>query len=320
MRIASAILGVLLATSPLAATVAAQVPASAPDGFALLAAGKFEQARDAFEALLTADPANGQAQSGEVKASERIALQSAAHGQANDALGALLRAKRYAPENPQIWYDLGILEEQMHLYHDADESLAKAEQLNLNDPNVLYGIARVKMDLGQLAAAQEHMQAYLKLRPEDASAHFGLGRIYQIGLQLDQAEVEFKRSIELQPRQTESYFELGDIALKRGQYDQALTQYAKTLERNPTHGGALEGSGEANFKLKHYEEAEAFLRRAINAAPGYQPSHYYLGLTLARVGKKEEAQRELSTASKMADEENKRSAGQLRLNVPQGQP
>jgi tetratricopeptide (TPR) repeat protein len=294
----------------LALPVLAQSPAT-PDGQALLGAGKAGEARAIFEALLTANPSDTEAQAGEVQASESIALQARAASQMDDALRALLRARGFAPGNGRLLYDLGILEDQMRLFHDADESLAQAEKTMPPDPKLLYAIARVKMDLGQLTPDEDKMLAYLAARPDDASAHFGLGRIYQIGLKFDKAKGEFARSIELKPVQTEAYYELGDIALKQGDLGQALEQFNKTLARNPQHGGALEGAGEAEFKLKKYDEAKAFLLRAVTAAPDYPPCHYYLGLTLARLGQKEESQKELETASKMSEQQN--STGPMRI-------
>jgi len=301
---------VLLCTAP---RLTAQSTGSA-DGGELLRSGRLTEARDAFERVLSIDAGNGPAQAGEVDASERIALQAAGAGNKDEALKALERALNYAPHNARLLYDLGVLEDQMSLYRDADEALTEAEKLDSKDPKLLYAVARVKMDLGQLGPAEEKMKAYLEARPDDASAHFGLGRIYQIGLRFDQAKTEFARSIELKPVQTEAYYELGDIALKQGDAPGALANFEKTLARDPRHGGALEGAGEAHFKLKQYEEARSLLERAVEAAPDYPPSHYYLGLTLARLGKKEEAQRELAKASELSEKQN--APGGLRLQKP----
>ncbi|MGA7339969.1 MAG: tetratricopeptide repeat protein [Terracidiphilus sp.] len=299
---------------------AAQSPSGAADGDLLLQAGKYREARDAFEAVLGSDPHNAPAQAGDVEASERLALQARAAGRMDDALQALLRARDIIPHNARLLFDLGILEDQMGLFEDADKSLAAADALNPGDPETLYGVARVKMDLGQLAAAQEKMEAYLRLRPDDASAHFGLGRIFQIGLQFDKARAEFMRSIALKPVQTESYFELGDLALKQGNFEEALAQFNTTLARDPRHGGALEGSGEALFKEKKFEQARDILERAIAAAPDYPPSHYYLGLTYARLGRKDDSERELTLASKLADKQNHSSAGRIELMNPAPNP
>ena len=280
----------------------------------LRAAGRFGEARDVAEQALAANPSDIALQNEEALASERIALDAIAQHRPDDALGDLLRARKFAPEHPKLLFDLGVLEDEMKLYRDADETLAHAERLQPADPQVLYAVARVKLDLGQLAVAEEKMRAYLVLKPEDASAHYGLGRIYRQGLEFEKARAEFERCIALQPTQTEGYYQLGDTELQAGSYVEALANFDKTLQRQPKHGGALAGSGIAYFKQKQYEQAMGFLQRAVQAAPDYQPGHYYLGLTLARMGRDADSKKELEIASRLADEENRQSANRLQLN------
>ena len=277
----------------------------------MLAAGDWVGARDRFETKLAADPANQAAQSGEVEATEKIALSARAAGRMDEALATLIEARKLVPHNAHLLFDLGMQEEEMRLFYDADQTLAEAENLAPNEPDVLYAVARVKMDRGDLAGAQSHMESYLKLRPSDASAHFGLGKVFQIGLEFDRARQEFLRSLELQPVQTESYYELGDLALKQGDYEEALTRFNKALERDPNHGGALEGAGEAYFKQKKYDQARESLERAVAASPNYAPSHYYLGLTLARLGRKEDSARELDRANQITEMEKKNSNSRI---------
>ncbi len=288
-------------------------------GTALLDAGKAADARDVFESLLRTDPGNVAAQGGEVDASERIALVQRAQGQMSDALQTLMHAQRFAPRSSRLAYDLGILEDEMHLYPDATQSLEKARELHFDSPALLYAEARVFLDRQQLAPAEEKMLAYLKLRPDDATAYYGLGRIYQLGLQFDKAREAFQKSTRLHPDQTEAWYQLGDMALKESRDDEAVADFNRTLARDPLHGGALAGAGQACFHEKQYAQALDYLNRAIAAAPDYGPGHYYLGLTLARLGRKEESQRELATAARLADAENRNSARQYQI-TPAPQP
>ena len=292
----------------------AQSGLAAESASALRAEGRFAEARDAAERALKATPNDLAMQNEEALASERIALDAIAQHRADDALADLLRARKYAPEHPKLLFDLGVLEDEMKLYRDADEALAEAERLQPGDPQVIYAVARVKLDLGQLAVAEVKMRAYLALKPEDASAHYGLGRIYRQGLELDKARVEFERCVALQPKQTEGYYQLGDTELQAGASAEALQNFSKTLERQPQHGGALAGSGIAYFKEKQYPQAIEFLQRAVAAVPDYQPGHYYLGLTLARMGRDAESKKELDIATRLAEQDNKQGANGLRLN------
>ncbi|HEY0794391.1 MAG TPA: tetratricopeptide repeat protein [Acidisarcina sp.] len=275
---------------------------------ALMTAGNAEAARDAFEAALSSDPGNQRAQDGEVAASERLALDRRAAGDKDGALRDLLRARDFAPHSGRLLYDLGVLEDEMLLFKDADKTLNAAEEFLPGDTRLLYAWARVKLDLGQLGPAEEKMKAYLKQRPDDATAHFGLGRIYQLSLRFDEARLEFNKSIELHPLQTEAYYQLGDMALQQGELEEAAGNFEKTLSRNPKHGGALAEMGEIYFKQKKYEKAVAFLTAAISAAPDYQPGHYFLGLALGRLGQAEESHRELDIATRLADAEHGKAA------------
>jgi tetratricopeptide (TPR) repeat protein len=298
----------------------AQSPTSPQDGLALLQAGKPDEARAVFEAILGSNPGDPQALDGEVKASEALALKERSAGHMVEALRDMMGAEDYAPGNARLLFDIGILEEEMQLYPDAEKALARAQEIDPGNPDNYYAMARVKIDEGQLDAAEQNMTTYLKARPDDASAHYGLGRVYELGMQFDQARGEFQRSIELQPLQTEAYYELGDVALKQDNYSEALSYFEKVLARNGQHGGALTGAGQALYREKRYEQALAYLRRATGAAPGYQPGHYYLGLTLSRLGQKEESDRELLTAQKLADEDNKNAGRRYQLSgVPPSQ-
>jgi tetratricopeptide (TPR) repeat protein len=294
--------------------LAAQAAPSPAQGFALLDAGKPDAARQVFESILGSNSSDSEAQQGEVKASETLALQERGAGHMVEALRALMRAREFAPRNAHLLSDLGILEEEMKLYPDAEKALALSQQIDPSNLDNYYAMARVKMDEGQLDVAEQNMHVYLQSRPDDAGAHYGLGRIYELGMQFDKAKPEFQRSLELRPAQTESWYELGDMALKQNNYAVALTDFQKVLARDGRHGGALAGSGQALFREKRYSEALEYLRRAIAAAPDYQPGHYYLGLTLGRLGQKEESDRELLTAQKLADEENRNAGRRYQLS------
>ncbi|AXC12974.1 TPR repeat [Acidisarcina polymorpha] len=279
-------------------------------------AHKYDDAMRICESLLETNPANQAAVAGEIDAASKAALDLRSQNRMEDALSYLLRANRMIPNEPSLLFDIGILENQMHLNKDADEALHKSFLLKPQDPMTLYAIARVKMDLGLYPDAEAAMRSYLEKRPGDASAHYGLGRILLINLKDDAALKEFQLAIDLQPTQTESYYEIGEISLRANDLDKAETNYQLCLKRDPQHGGALTGMGVIAFRRKQYQQAADFLDRAVHLAPQFQTAHYYDGLTLAKLGRKAEAEAELATASKMAAQENARK-DDLRRLAPQ---
>jgi len=294
--------------------------ATAAEGKRLQSEGKAELARDTFEQTLLRDPTDPGAREGMSLTSERLALDQRAAGHMDDALASLLRAQRVEPDDKRILLDLGILEDEMSLYLDAASTLEHLQSLPPVDPNALYALARVNMSLGKLTEAEQEMQSYLAVHPQDASAHYGLGSIYLQGLQFDKAERELQQSIAIQPKQSEAYYQLGEAYLDQDRYVESIAEFEKVLERDPQHGGALAGVGIAYFKLKQYDKAKGWLLKSTLAAPDYQVGHYYLGLTLSRIGDAAGSQRELEIATALAAKDAKQLASRLRLNNPEGQP
>jgi tetratricopeptide (TPR) repeat protein len=118
-----------------------------------------------------------------------------------------------------------------------------------------------------------------------------------------EARGEFEKSIDLQPAQTESYFQLGRIDLEAGDLHAAEGQFNRALKRDPRHLGALAGMGRLKFQLKDYPQAVELLGKAIAADATLREAHYYLGMTYARMERKDESEKELEIASRLEHEE-----------------
>ena len=215
------------------------------------------------------------------------------------ALSLLLRATEHVPNDPELLLDLALLEDEMHLYRDADASAAAALKIDPAEPRAMYAVARIKMDLQQIPAAEQEMKAYLELRPEDASAHYGLGRMYRSELRNDEASAEFLRSLSLQPHQAESNYQLGEIALEKQDLPGAEQFYDHALAVDPAHAGALAGKAIILYRRKEDGAADTLLLASERSAPDFEVAHRYRGLVLARLGRKQESEAEFALASKL---------------------
>ncbi|MBX6360645.1 tetratricopeptide repeat protein [Pseudacidobacterium ailaaui] len=275
---------------------------------------------DAYEAALKANPQDADARKGEVQTGIAEALKARRNRQNELALAYLLRARYWVPDDPELLLDLGIQEESMKLYHDADAAVTEAGRLRPDDLKTLYATARIKMDVNQMQASEEAWKRYLALRPDDATAHYGYGLLLQMLQRTDEAKEQFVKSIELQPKQAESYYRLGEIAREAGNIEEARKEYQEALAFDPTHAGAWTGLGVLAFRAKQYAEAEEDLEKAVQYAPDFQTAHYYRGLTLAKLGRKEESEKELAVAVQLADEQNSRKDQSRRLAPQPYQP
>jgi tetratricopeptide (TPR) repeat protein len=128
-----------------------------------------------------------------------------------------------------------------------------------------------------------------------------------------EARSQFERSIELQPAQTESYFQLGRMELEAGELGAADEQFNRVLNRDPHHAGALAGEGRLKFQQKDYAQALDLLGKAVAADASLREAHYYLGMTYARVNRKEDSDKELALANRIEHEEVERHQNLIRI-------
>ena len=273
-------------------------------GNLLAAEGRYPEAMDRFETVLAIDLQNEAARGGELKAATELALAARREQHPDVALTVLEHARSAMPDNPQLLLDLGVQATEIGKLPEALDSLTTARKLDPENPEIIYALARVELDQQHMADAEQDLRAYLKQRPNDASAHYGLGHILGMEQKTDAARTEFERSIQLQPVQTESYYQLGQLALNAHDPSEAESEFRKTLARDAKHGGALTGMGILAFRGKDYAEAEKYFARAEQSSPNYQPAHYYRGLALEHLGRKQEAARELKKATELDREQN----------------
>jgi tetratricopeptide (TPR) repeat protein len=283
-------------------------------GTVQLAQGLTDDAMKSFEAVLKDHPDSIAAGEGEVKAATAAALADNQAGLPDYALADLVRARKVVPDSPELLLDIGVQEEHLRIFHDADETLTRAHKLAPQNLKILYALAHVELDEQKMPEAETNLRAYLKGRPDDATAHYGLGKLLHMESNNDEAKTELERSIDLEPKQSESYYELGEMALEQEQVDNAKTEFEKVLSLSPYHGGALTGMGILAYRAKDYQAAERFLKDAVLRTPDYAAAHHYYALVLARLGRSDDAKNEAAIANKL-DEEQARTRGGNSLTV-----
>ncbi|WP_058188828.1 tetratricopeptide repeat protein [Terracidiphilus gabretensis] len=275
------------------AAVPDSIPANLAAGEFLLSQHNDPEAMDRFETILAQDSHHVAARKGEVAAATELAVTSRRDNHPDLALVALRHACEKLPDSPELQLDRGLQAFELNQLPEADEALHAARKLDPANLAILYALARLETQQQHMPEAERDYKAYLAARPNDATAHYGLGYTYAALLRTEDARHEFEASIRLQPQQTESYYQLGQLALDAHHDDEAKPLFERVLTRDPNHAGALTGLGELAFRGKDYATAEQLLARAEKSDPSYTRPHYYRGLALARLGRNEEALREL---------------------------
>lgn len=278
-------------------------------GSAYVRNGDAARALDAYDAAIAAarDPLLALRQAAPV--AERA-------GELERSLSYWMRAKKLAPEDPEILLGFGRVCLRMDLLDDAEPALEQAARLRPGSVPHQYALAAAKVGKRQFEAAQQVLEPLVKARPDDPHLQYALGAIHYVQGHLDEAATHLDASARLLPDQIASYYYRALVARDLGQDADATARLERFLQRHPDHPGALEALGGLLVSAGRLPEAETVLRKAVQLAPQSVRANYQLGLLLARLGRKDESERQLAHSKTLREEDAKTSRLQMRLLDP----
>ncbi|MFL6467602.1 MAG: tetratricopeptide repeat protein, partial [Pyrinomonadaceae bacterium] len=161
---------------------------------------------------------------------------------------------------------------------EIDDSLAEA--------HTALGFYLSNYEWDRPASEKEYRRA-IELKPNYSTAHHWLGADLGNVKRVDEGLAELRRAEELDPLSPIIGTNLGDNLVLAGRYDEAIAQLKRVIVREPGFGYAHVALGKAYGAKAMYAEAIAEAQRAgelIGSVPAG-----YLGLWLARAGKRDEA-------------------------------
>jgi tetratricopeptide (TPR) repeat protein len=284
-------------------------------GMLYIQTSKADEAIPQFQEALRIDPTRTDARDAMVNL-WRDQAHTALQADPEKALSLLLQARKVSPNDADVLYDFGMIALRMSLFPDAAQAFQETLSIRKDDAHALYALGRTQMALSNYEDARVTFERYCTLRPSDASGRYGLGITLEALQKPAEARSEFERSIELQPAQTESYFQIGRIDLEANELRAAEQQFSRVLKRDSHHAGALAGMGRLRFQQKDYPQAAAFLQKAVAADASLREAHYYLGMTYARLNRKEESDKEQEMASRLEHEEVEKHRSMLKIIDP----
>lgn len=140
------------------------------------------------------------------------------------------------------------------------------------------------------AAALRNAQA---LAPDDSRWSYYLAINYRYEGALEESVAALDRVVALVPTDVAALIHRADIRLELGLTEEAEADYRLALERDPASSAARLGLGRIAFDRRDYESALEGFEQALRGQPPGSVVHHHLGLTLRRLGRREEAAKQL---------------------------
>ena len=268
-------------------TPAADFSASAQQGIGLAEKGR---CREALPLLKKSLPhlTDKQLKFEAAMASARCAMSL---DQVDTTVDTLLLLNREYPHNPEVLYVT---------IHYFSELANRAEQDLVSSAPGSYQVH--KLDAEGLESQEKWDEAAAEYRkileadPKLPDIHYRLGRIL-LSKQppaVEEARKEFETELQIDPANASAEFMLGDIARQAQQWDQAIQHFSRAEKLDPGFQEAYLGLGMALNAAGKYSEAVGPLETYVKMQSADPAGHYQLSIAYAKLGRKEDAAREMA--------------------------
>jgi len=158
--------------------------------------------------------------------------------------------------------------------------------------------AEVLAQQGKYGEAEEEYRKVLALNPNLPDIHYQLGRLLLLGPRetdtLQRARQEFDRELAIDPKDAAAEFELGELALEARSWGEAARRFRRATQIQPGYAPAWTGLGKSLTAAGNPQDAIVPLQTAAKLDPDDPEVHYQLSFAYRRVGRSQEALKELA--------------------------
>jgi tetratricopeptide (TPR) repeat protein len=301
---------------------AAQLQRYSQEGEKALAAGRYDEAAQAYEKLRELAP-------GMAEAHARLGLIYFQQGRFEQAVTSLRQAAKLKPTLPNTELLLAMALSELGRYREAapalekgfklatDPALKRASGLQLQraytglrqddkavevaleltrlypkDPETLYHSARLFANYAYLSTVK-----LSEVAPDSLWLRLAAGEAYESQGRLDAAIREYKEVLSLQPNRPGVHYRIGRalLALAKQPADgavsepEALREFEQELRLDPTNANAAYEAGEIHRKSARFDRAAELFSQAVKYYPDFVEALVALGRTLVSLGKAEQA-------------------------------
>jgi tetratricopeptide (TPR) repeat protein len=312
----------LTASSVFAQSNTALLERYSEEGERALAAGRYDEAAQAYEKLRELTP-----QTAEVHA--RLGLIYFQQKKFSQSVPTLRQALKLKPTLPNLDVLLAMALSELGQYQEAlpalqkgykqttDSALKRSSGLQLlraytglkqdgkavevalemtrlypKDPEVLYHASRLFANFAYLTIVK-----LAEVAPDSVWVHQAAGEAYESQGQHDAAIRSYREALTLDPGRPGMHFRIGRALLGRakqsttdtGSEGEALKEFETELQLDPTNANAAYEAGEIHRKSARFDQAFERFSLAVKYYPDFEEALVGLGRTLVSQGRSEQA-------------------------------
>jgi tetratricopeptide (TPR) repeat protein len=262
-------------------------------GLACYRTGKLLEARTAFKQAIRDD-------STDIESVQMEGLTLYRLGQPAAAIPYLERVQKWMPHaNADASYVLGLCYLNARRYDDARGAFAAQYGMDPASAGayLILGNMLQIANLPELAA--DAARKAISLDHKLPQAHFLVGEVDLFKSDINGAIAEFEQERVLNPGFAPVYDRLGDTYLRSGKFQEAQSSLMKALSLDTSRTGPFILMGKVLLRRDDPQAAAMYLQHAEKMDPSNTMTHTLLSQTYRKLGREDDAKREIDLASKI---------------------
>ena len=216
-----------------------------------------------------------------------------------EALPHLEQLSRWAPENVETTYALGVCYIQTHSPAKSREAFARMFKVPAGSAPAYLINAQMLVRQQFEEFAEQELRKALELDPRLPQANFLLGELAVYHAQIDRGIQLLEKEIALNPTFGMAYYRLGEALTRQLRWDESVAPLQKSIWLNPYFSGPYIVLGKVYLKKDDLGNAESMLRRALQMDPNNFSGHHLLAQVLQRAARPDEARKEFELAERL---------------------
>jgi len=220
-------------------------------------------------------------------------------GDIEQAAGILAQLKKTAPANPEVLYA------SYRTFSDLSSEAMIALSLAAPDSAQMHQLlAHEEIKEGNTNAAIAQYRKAIAIDPHLPGAHFELAELLNTSQDpavKKEAEQEYRVAVRQNPQDEKSICALAEIAETRGDTKQAFDDYSKAVTLRPGDANAQLGLAKALIEMNQQDKALPLLEVSAQLEPTNATVHYRLATLYRKMGRLDDAKREVELYQKYKD-------------------
>jgi cytochrome c-type biogenesis protein CcmH/NrfG len=234
-------------------------------------------------------------------------------GDLEEAGSVLAQLRKAAPDNAEVLYA------SYRTYSDLSGESMIALSLAAPDSAQMHQmLAHEETRQGNTNGAIAQFRKAIDVDTHLPGVHFELAELLntsQDAAVKKGAEQEYRAALKENPQDEKSILRLAEIDAQKGNIQQSYDGYTKAVALQPSDADAKLGLAKALTEMNQPDKALKVLEETVQLEPTNATAHYRLGTLYRKVGRAEDAKREMELYKKYKDMKEKLSALYKELQI-----